>query len=215
MMKNSLPRRKLPGNKSKNYLDRASRVELPYSEDQVPAVWDKAKGTRVWDVDGNEYLDFTSGVLVTNVGHCHQKMVEKIREQAGRLDNSYTFRTPERVAAAEHIVDSTPDNLSKVFMLSTGAEATEAAMRLARLYTGKQEILSFHGGFHGKTYGAMSVAGNKGTKDGFGSGVPGTIFAPYPYCYRCIYDKKYPDCDLHCLKREAAVGGIACFTRLV
>jgi 4-aminobutyrate aminotransferase-like enzyme len=85
-------------------------------------------------------------------------------------------------------------------MLTTGSDATEAAMRLARLYTGKQEILSFYGGFHGKTYGALSIAGSRGTKGGFGLGVPGTILAPYPYCYRCLYDKQYPDCGLYCLK---------------
>lgn len=199
-MNDSLAQRETPGKESRSILDRGARVELPCPENQVPVVWDRAQGTRVWDVDGNQYLDFTSGVLVTNVGHCHPKMVERIREQVSRLDNSYTFCTPERVAAAERIVASTPDNLSRVFMLTTGSEATEAAMRLARLYTGKQEILSFHGGFHGKTYGAMSVAGTQGTKGGFGTGVPGTIFAPYPYCYRCMYDKECPDCDLYCLK---------------
>ncbi len=193
-------RREIPGKESQRMLQRNQRSELPSPPGQLPIVWEKARGTRVWDVDGNEYLDFTSGVLVTNVGHCHPHMTAKLREQAETLDNSYTFRTPQRVSAAERIVDSTPENLTKVFMLTTGSEAVEAAIRLARLYTGKQEILSFHGGFHGKTYGAMSVAGSAGTKKGFGTGVPGTICAPYPYCYRCIYDKQYPDCDLHCLK---------------
>jgi 4-aminobutyrate aminotransferase-like enzyme len=195
-----LNKRQIPGSESETILKQAGLFEPPCSADQLPIVWDKAKGTRVWDVDGNEYLDFTSGVLVTNVGHCHPVMIARIQEQITRLDNSYSFRTPQRVAAAQRIVESTPDNLNQVFMLTTGSDATEAAMRLARLYTGKQEILSFYGGFHGKTYGALSVAGSKGTKGGFGTGVPGTIFAPYPYCYRCFYDKQYPDCDLYCLK---------------
>jgi 4-aminobutyrate aminotransferase-like enzyme len=195
-----LKKREIPGPESKKLLEKASQVEPPCSADQLPIVWKRAEGTRVWDVDGNEYLDLTSGVLVTNVGHCHPHMVTRVGNQISQLDNTYSFRTEERIAAAELIVNATPENLTQVFMLTTGAEATEAAMRLARLYNKKQEILAFQGAFHGKTYGAMSVAGSASTKKGFGSGVPGTIIAPYPYCYRCFYDKKYPDCDLYCLK---------------
>ena len=123
-----------------------------------------------------------------------------VQEQISRLDNSYSFRTEKRIKAAELIVNATPENLTQVFMLTTGAEATETALRLARLYHGKQEVLSFQGAFHGKTYGAMSVAGSTGTKKGFGCGVPGTIMAPYPNCYRCFYDKTFPECDYYCLK---------------
>jgi len=85
-------------------------------------------------------------------------------------------------------------------MLSTGSEATEAALRVARRYTGKQEILAFYGAFHGRTYGAMGVAGNMSTRRQFGVPVPGGIMAPYAYCYRCFYGKNYPDCNMHCLK---------------
>ncbi len=199
-MTSILKKREIPGPESKRLLEKAALIEPPCSADQLPIVWEHAEGSRVWDVDGNEYLDITSGVLVTNVGHCHPRMVSQIQEQISRLDNSYSFRTEQRINAAELIVDATPDNLTQVFMLTTGAEATETALRVARLYNGKQEVLSFQGAFHGKTYGAMSVAGNISTKKGFGCGVPGTITAPYPYCYRCFYDKIYPDCDLYCLK---------------
>ena len=85
-------------------------------------------------------------------------------------------------------------------MLSTGAEATEAALRIARRFTGKQEILSFYGGFHGRTYGPIGVAGNLATRRKFGVPVPGGIMAPYAYCYRCFYDKTYPECKFFCLK---------------
>ena len=200
MMTVQLPERNIPGVNSEKMLKQNERAELPSPKSQLPIVWDRAQDTRVWDVDGNEYLDLTSGVLVTNIGHCHPRMVEYIRKQIERLDNAYTFRTPERIEAGQRVVDSTPENLDQVFMLTTGAEATEAAMRLARLHTGKQEILSFFGAFHGKTYGAMSVAGSMGTKKNFGMGVPGVVSAPYPYCYRCFYGKKFPDCEMHCLK---------------
>jgi 4-aminobutyrate aminotransferase-like enzyme len=154
----------------------------------------------VWDVDGNPYIDFTSGVLVTNLGHNHPGLVKAIQDQAPRLMNTYSFHTPERVIASNRLVKTFPKNLNRVFMLSTGAEATEASLRIARRYTGKQEVLSFQGAFHGRTYGAMGVAGSRGARRGFGVPVPGGIVAPYGHCYRCFYDKTYPDCGMYCIK---------------
>lgn len=168
--------------------------------DQVPLVWDHAEDVWVFDVDGNRYLDFTSGVLVTNVGHSHPDHVDAIRRQAGRLMNCYSFPTPERIQLSARLAEKLPDNLDKIFLLTTGAEATEAAIRIAKRYNGKHEILGFYGAFHGRTYGPMSVAGNSTTRRKFGPPVPGGILAPYAYCYRCIYDKKYPECDFHCVK---------------
>jgi len=195
-----LPLRKVPGPKSKQLLKTADKYEPPCSKDQTPIVWDHGQGIWIWDVDGNKFIDFTSGVLVSNIGQSHPHMVEAIQKQITRLGNPYSFRTPERVEAVSRLVKTFPANLDKVFLLSTGADATEAAMRIARRYTGKQEILSFFGAFHGKTYGAIGVAGSIGTRRGFGQAVPGTILAPYGYCYRCVYDKKFPDCDYYCLK---------------
>jgi 4-aminobutyrate aminotransferase/(S)-3-amino-2-methylpropionate transaminase len=114
--------------------------------------------------------------------------------------NCYSFPTPERVTLAQRLVQSLPPNLDKVFVLTTGSEATEAALRVARRYTGKHEILSFYGAFHGRTYGAMSVAGNVSTRRRYGPPVPGGIMAPYAYCYRCFYDRTYPECEFFCLK---------------
>ncbi|MCC6397634.1 MAG: aspartate aminotransferase family protein [Bacteroidetes bacterium] len=168
--------------------------------DQVPVVWDHAEDVWIYDVDGNKYLDFTSGVLVTNVGHSHPRHVDAIRRQAGRLMNCYSFPTPERVELSERLVGKLPQNLDRVFLLTTGAEATEAAIRIVKRYAGKHEILAFFGAFHGRTYGPMSVAGNANTRRKFGPAVPGGIFAPFAYCYRCVYDKTYPDCEFHCVK---------------
>jgi 4-aminobutyrate aminotransferase / (S)-3-amino-2-methylpropionate transaminase / 5-aminovalerate transaminase len=195
----SLPLRQVPGPMSSHYLQIVKYCEPECSADQTPLVWDHGEGVWVWDVDGNQYIDFTSGVLVTNLGHKHPGLVKAIQNQATRLMNTYSFPTPERINASSRLVKTLPPNLDRVFMLSTGAEATEAAIRVARRYTGKQEILSFYGAFHGRTYGAMGVAGNQGTRRGFGVPVPGGIVAPYGYCYRCFYDKQYPDCELYCL----------------
>ena len=198
-MKN-LRMRDVPGPRSAEFLAISRQYEPPCAADQIPVVWDHAQGVWVTDVDGNDYIDFTSGVLVTNVGHCHPAQVEAIRGQAGRLLNCYSFPTPERVTLSQRLVQQLPPNLNKVFNLSTGADATEAALRVARRYTGKHEILAFYGAFHGRTYGALSVAGSIGTRRRFGPPVPGSIMAPYAYCYRCFYEKRYPDCDLYCLK---------------
>jgi len=194
-----LPLRKVPGEKSQEYLQLSGTYEPSASLDQVPLVWDH--GERVWvtDVDGNRYLDFTSGVLVTNLGHSHSTLVKAVQKQAERLMNCYSFPTIERVTLAQRLVKTMPSNLDRVFLLSTGAEATEAAVRIARRYTDKHEVLAFYGAFHGRTYGAMSLAGSASTRRKFGPTVPGSIIAPYAYCYRCIYDKKFPECQYYCI----------------
>lgn len=195
-----LPLRKVPGEKSQEYLQLSGTYEPSASLDQVPLVWDH--GERVWvtDVDGNRYLDFTSGVLVTNLGHSHSTLVKAVQKQAERLMNCYSFPTIERVTLAQRLVETMPSNLDRVFLLSTGAEATEAAVRIARRYTDKHEVLAFYGAFHGRTYGAMSLAGSASTRRKFGPSVPGSIIAPYAYCYRCIYDKKFPECHYYCIQ---------------
>lgn len=192
--------RQVPGPKSAALLALSKNVEPPCMADQVPLVWDHAEDVWVYDVDGNTYLDFTSGVLVTNVGHSHPHHVEAIRQQAGRLMNCYSFPTPERVKLAERMVGMLPPNLDRVFMLTTGAETTEAAIRIAKRYSGRHEILGFYGAFHGRTYGPMSVAGSANTRRKFGPPVPGGLLAPFAYCYRCVYDKTFPECDYHCIK---------------
>lgn len=192
--------RSIPGPKSAEIIKKSQQCEPPCSADQTPIVWDHGKGVWVWDVDGNPYIDFTSGVLVSNLGHDHPKLVEAIQKQASRMMNCYSFPTPERVSAADKLKGKLPENLDRVFMLSTGSDATEASLRIARRYSGKQEILAFYGGFHGRTYGAMGVAGSKSTRSKFGVPVPGGIMAPYAYCYRCFYGKKFPECDMYCLK---------------
>jgi 4-aminobutyrate aminotransferase len=191
---------KIPGPKSKHYLDISSKYEPTCTTQQAPLVWDRGEGVQVWDVDGNQYIDLTSGVLVTNVGHSHPKHIEAIREQAGRLLNCYDFPTPQRVEFTRRLVQLMPENLDNCFLLTTGSEATEAAMRASKRFTGRHEMISFYGGFHGRTYGAMSMAGKMGTKKKFGPVMPGCIYAPYPYCFRCPFKMKKEDCGLFCLE---------------
>ena len=191
----------LPGPKAKAYLDDARRFEPRSMSDQVPIVWKRAERVYVEDVDGNVFLDFSSGVLVANAGHCHPKIVEAMRDQADQVVNCYDFYNVYRPQLARRLVEITPPNLDKAFILTTGAEVTESAMKLARRYTGKKEIIAFHGAFHGRTYGAMSAGGKRSgaSTRGFGPFLPQVYLAPFAFCYRCVFDKTYPDCHTWCL----------------
>jgi 4-aminobutyrate aminotransferase len=190
----------LPGPEARKYIEMSRKYEPHSMSDQVPAVWSKGRGAIVEDVDGNVFIDFTSGVLVTNIGHCHPKHSAAIQEQAAELMNAYDFVNPWRAKLSQKLVEITSPNLDKAFILSTGGEATEAAIKVARRYTGKYEIIAFHGAFHGRTYMAMSVGGKQGVKRHFGPMVPGILHAPFCYCYRCIFEQTYPACDLTCLR---------------
>ncbi|MGQ9608229.1 MAG: aspartate aminotransferase family protein [bacterium] len=193
-------RTELPGPKSLEYLEYSKKYEPRSMSEQVPVVWRRAVGAEVEDVDGNKFIDFTSGVLVTNIGHCHPKYVEEMKKQAEELYNCYDFVTPWRAMLAKKLVEITPENLEKAFILTTGSETIEAAIKLARRYKEGYEIISFHGAFHGRTYGGMSVGGKMSVKRGFGPTIPGTIHVPFPYCYRCAWDKEFPECDYWCFQ---------------
>ena len=181
------------------WLEISQRYEPSCMNWQAPVVWDHGLGAEVWDVDGKHYFDWTSGVLVANVGHAHPKLAEAIASQAKRLLNTFDFPTAERLSLAQKLIEKTPPHLDKVIFMTTGAEAMDAALRMARKATGNYEIVSFWGGFHGRSFGPMSVTGLPKIKKHFGPLLPGTILAPYPYCYRCPFEKSHPDCDLFCL----------------
>jgi 4-aminobutyrate aminotransferase-like enzyme len=190
----------LPGPLSAEWLKRWGAAEAQCTGYQAQVVWDHGVGVLVTDVDGNVFLDWTSGVLVTNAGHCHPKLVEAIQKAAARLLNNYECPTPERILAAESLVALLPGHLDQCFFLSTGSETIEAAIRIMKRKSGKFEILSFHGGFHGRTPGAASAGGLAGPKKGYGPALPGAIRAPYPYCYRCPFQAKPENCGWMCLE---------------
>lgn len=196
-----LKKRRIPGPKSAELLELSKQYEPPCMADQVPVVWDHGEGVWVTDVDNNEFLDFTSGVLVINLGHSHPHQVQAVQRQAARLMNCYSFPTPERVTFSKRLTDLLPDNMDQTFLLTTGAEATEAALRIAKRHTGKHEVLSFYGGFHGRTYGSISVAGSMKTKRQFGPQLPGGILAPFPYFYRDFYNSETEEeCGDRCIE---------------
>lgn len=190
----------LPGPKAKAFLEKSKQYEPQSMSDQVPLVWDHAQGCHIWDVDGNEFLDWTSGVLVTNCGHSHPKYVAEVKDQADKLINCYDFLSQPRAELAEKLVSITPPHLDRCFLVTTGTDATEAALRMARRASKGWEVLSFHNAFHGRTYGAASAGGSQGVKLGFGPMVPGFIHAPFPYCYRCPFGRCQDECGMFCLE---------------
>lgn len=174
----------IPGPNSQKYKALSAKYESHCLGFQAPIVWDHAQGVQVWDVDGNSFIDWTSGVLVTNVGHSHPKMAEAISKQSRRLLNCYDFPTVERVTLAERMVKLAPENLDNAFFATVGSEAVDAAVRVAKRFTGNFEMISFFGGFHGRTMGTMSLAGKMSTKKKFGPIMPGMIYVPFPDPYR-------------------------------
>ena len=190
----------LPGPRSQELFARWEKVEAQCAGYQAQIAWDHANGVVVTDVDGNTFIDWTSGVLVTNVGHCHPELVKAVQDASARLLNNYECLHEPRVIAAEKLISVTPAHLDKCFFLSTGSEATEGCLRIMKRASGKFEVVSFHGGFHGRTFGAAAAGGMTGPKKGYGPSLPGAIRVPYPHCYRCPFKANKESCGMFCLE---------------
>jgi acetylornithine/N-succinyldiaminopimelate aminotransferase len=139
---------------------------------RMPVEFVRGEGSRLWDVDGNEYLDFLCGISVTNVGHCHPRVVAAVREQVGRLMHvSNLFYTEPGMRLAERLARSSLGG--KVFFCNSGAEANEAAIKLVRKARHGGEVVVVHGAFHGRTYGALSATPQEAKQAPFAPLVPG------------------------------------------
>lgn len=144
---------------------------------RLPAWFVRGEGARLWDADGAEYLDFLTGISVSSVGHCHPKVVEAICEQAGQLiHTSNLFYTEPMIRLADRLRRSSLGG--RVFFTNSGAEAVEAALKLARRAKPGGEIVVVHGGFHGRTYGALSATPQESKQAPFAPLVPGFIAIP-------------------------------------
>jgi len=156
-----------------------SPAELP-TYTRWPLTLVRGEGSTVWDAAGKSYLDLYGGHAVAATGHCHPEVVRAIREQAGELlFYSNVVALPVRARAAEAIAGEAPAPLSRVFFVNSGTEANENAMRLARRATGRSEILSFDGGFHGRTADAISAAGLAKYRELGRPNVPGHRLVPF------------------------------------
>jgi 4-aminobutyrate aminotransferase / (S)-3-amino-2-methylpropionate transaminase / 5-aminovalerate transaminase len=160
-------------------------------------VVDDAKGSAVTDADGNTYLDFIGGINVNALGHSHPTFVKAVQDQVAKASVG-SFTSKARVELVERLAAKPPaPGVHRLQLYSGGAEAVESALRLAKCATGKYEMVSFWGGFHGKTMGALSLMGST-FKDKLGPMVPGSHILPYADCYRCPIGLQYPSCGVAC-----------------
>jgi len=169
-----------------------------------PLVAEKAEGLWIHDPDGNTFLDFTAGIAVCATGHCHPHVVNAIKEQANKLlhMSGTDFYYTSQITLAEKLAHLTPGSGSnKVYFGNSGAEAVEAAFKLARWYTKRELNLAFFGAFHGRTMGALSLTASKTIqKKHYNPLIPGITHIPYAYCYRCPYHMSYPECGIECVR---------------
>jgi 4-aminobutyrate aminotransferase-like enzyme len=175
---------------------------------------DHARGSAVTDVDGNTLLDLVGGIGVGALGHAHPAVVSAVQTQVARSSVG-PFASAARAELVERLAAHAPSpGVHRLQLYSTGAEAVESALRLAKSHTGRHEVVGFWGGFHGKTLGALSVMGST-FKHGLGPMAPGSHLVPYADCYRCPLKLTHPACGLACVDvarqqvRHASAGDVA------
>lgn len=174
----------LPGPNAQALLRRDAQFVSPSYTRAYPLVVQCGSGAVIEDVDGNRFLDFTAGIAVTAVGHCHPDLVAAIQDQAGKLIHmsGTDFYYQPQIDLAQRLAESAPGPSAKrVFFTNSGAEAIEAALKLSRIHTGRSKVIAFFGAFHGRTYGAMSLSGSKVVhRRGFSPLVPDVHHVAFP-----------------------------------
>lgn len=193
----------LPGPRAAALIAIDHRFVSPSYTRIYPLVAESAEGLWIRDPDGNRFLDFTAGIAVCAAGHCHPLVVQAIKDQADQLlhMSGTDFYYPPQILLAEKLAGLAPGSgLHKVYFGNSGAEAVEAAFKLARWHTRRELNLAFFGAFHGRTMGALSLTASKTIqKKHYHPLVPGITHVPYPYCYRCPYQLCYPTCGTACV----------------
>ena len=198
----------LPVPESVPILEKLRTCESRSMQGQPPVLWHQAEGVHVSDRWGNKWLDFSSGVLVTNAGHGRTKMKEAIVEAAQRpLIHNYCFPTEGRTELTSKLVELAPDTLDTVFLLTTGSEATECAFKIARtcgqaISSRKVAFLSFNSGFHGRTLGAQMIGGVPALKEWIPNVDKDIHVIPFPGDFR------HPDTSFEVFERTVAEAGV-------
>lgn len=181
----------IPVRASQSTIEILRKYEPLSMSGQPLVVWNRAEGVHIFDEYGNKWLDFSSGVLVANAGHARDEAKAAMHEVADRLHHSYCFPNKERAALCEYLVEEcAPEYMDKVFLLTTGSEAIECAIKIARAYahqsggTDKDYIITFEGDFHGRTMGSQMAGGIPGLKDWIANPDPCMVNVPIPDGFR-------------------------------
>jgi 4-aminobutyrate aminotransferase len=182
-----------------------------------PLVTDHASMQYLWDVEGKKYLDFFGGIVTVSVGHCNPRVTSKIKEQTDKLQHGSTvFPNEAIVSIAEKLAEITPGEISKTYFTNSGTEANEMAVQLARVYKGNYEVVALRHGYSGRSQLAQGLTGHAPWRKSL-PGTMGVVHAINPYCYRCPFGLKYPDCGVACAKdvenviQTTTSGSIAAF----
>lgn len=181
---------KIPVPESIKILNDLDLYESVSMHGQLPVVWDKAEDFLVFDAWGNQWIDFTSTIFVANAGHGNPRIVESLRNLLDKpLLHTYTYASKERAEYLKYLITNTPAQFEKAFLVSAGTEATEAALKLMRLYgikRGKKRpgVICFEGNWHGRTMGAQLMGGNDSQKEWIGYRDPNIYHLPFPYPWR-------------------------------
>ncbi|HEX2091831.1 MAG TPA: aspartate aminotransferase family protein [Longimicrobiaceae bacterium] len=184
-----------PGPRSRALAAELAEYESPnvtYLAEDFPVFWAEARGANVRDADGNVYVDLTAAFAVAGTGHAHPRVVEAVSRQAGRLLHGMGDVHPPEIKTAllRKLAEITPGALKRTILASSGGEAVEAALKTAAIATGKPRVLAFHGGYHGLTYGALSVSAREDFRGPFANQLGNlAVFAPYPYPYRSPFGR--------------------------
>lgn len=192
-------KRNIPGPKSQALLEHENKIIGPGL--QAVVQWAKigfvkGDGPLLLDADDNVYIDFMGGSGVNSIGHSHPRFIERMNGQLSELMIG-AFPSKNRVEMLEMFKKILPPELDRVQLYTGGTEAVEAALRLAKSYTGKYEFLSFWNGYHGKTFGALALTDS--AKRGYGPLSPGALGAPYAHCYHCVFNLEFPSCKFACV----------------
>jgi 4-aminobutyrate aminotransferase len=187
----------LPGPKAKRVVEQDRQFLSPSYTRSYPLVAKQGRGAMIEDVDGNTFLDFAAGIAVVATGHCHPEVVAAIQKQAAELIHmsGTDFYYPNMVELAEKLASITPGNEPKrVYFGNSGAEAIEAAIKLVKYHTKRDMLIAFHGAFHGRTMGALSLTASRAVqRKGFGTLLSGVFHMPFPDTYRGTYGVR-PEC---------------------
>ena len=189
------------GDKTRSVVKRDSKIMINTTRESYPFVPDHGDGDFVYDIEGNRFIDFSTFISVYNIGvNANKEVRDAAKKQIDLLMHSaFTdYYNEKPVAFAEKLVDFMPKGFGRVFFSNSGTEANEAAIKFAKLFTGRSHIIAFYGAFHGRTGGSLGLTASKAIQREHFGPFPNVVHAPYAYCYRCPLKLEYPSCGIAC-----------------
>ena len=194
----------VPGPRVQKLLEESAKYEpLTRGAGAFPLVMEEGRGSTVKDADGNLFIDMAAGVAVNAVGRAHPKVLEAIQNQSSQIMHATDATNVKRIELARKISGIMPEGLRgncQTAFTQSGSGAVETAIKFARHYTGRSQIVAFHGAYHGVWMGSAALTTGYQYRHGWGPMMPGVIHLPYGYCYRCAFNMTYPACDMQCAK---------------